>query len=113
MAVSDSYREYVIELLEPLASVSTRKMFGELGVYANGLFVALAADDVLYLKVSDDSRPDYEAAGMGPFRPFEGATPMQYYEVPADVLEDQELLGAWLAKAIAAAESKPAKKRRR
>ncbi|HEY1014183.1 MAG TPA: TfoX/Sxy family protein [Herpetosiphonaceae bacterium] len=113
MAVSDSYRDYIVELLEPLAAISTRRMFGGLGVYANGLFVALASDDVLYFKVDDGNRPDFEAAGMAPFRPFGEDRPMQYYEVPADVMEDQELLGEWLDKSIAAAENKPAPKKRR
>ena len=41
---------------------------------------------------------------MAPFRPYgEGGEVMQYYEVPADVLEDPEALGAWVGAAIGVA----------
>jgi DNA transformation protein len=39
---------------------------------------------------------------MRPFRPFgEGGEVMQYYEVPADVIEDPDALEAWGAEAVA------------
>ena len=38
---------------------------------------------------------------MGPFRPFgEGGEVMQYYELPAELLEDPEALGPWVDKAV-------------
>jgi DNA transformation protein len=85
-------------------------MFGGLCFFAEGRAFALADDGVVYFKVDDSNRPDFEAAGMGPFLPFgDPAKPMQYYEVPADVLEDSEQLGAWMAKAIAVAARAKAK----
>lgn len=79
-------------------------MFGGVGIYANELFFALLDDDTLYLKVDDVTRPQFQGRGMAPFRPYgeEGET-MQYYEVPADVLEDPEDLGVWVEAAIAVA----------
>jgi TfoX/Sxy family transcriptional regulator of competence genes len=41
---------------------------------------------------------------MTPFRPYgEDGEVMHYYEVPVDVLEDPEALGAWVEAAIAVA----------
>jgi DNA transformation protein len=63
------------------------------------------AEDTLYFKVDDSNRPEFEAAGMGPFLPWgDPERPMQYYELPAEVLEDPDQLAPWMAKAIAVAE---------
>src|SRR5256712_12493479 len=88
-------------------------MFGGVGIYAGDLFFALVADDALYLKGDDASRPEFEARGMSPFRPFgEDGEVMQYYQVPADLLEDVEALRPWAVQAVAAAERKGAKRKR-
>ena len=108
MAVSESFRIFVLEQLDRVAtSVRGRRMFGGLGIYSDDLFFALADDDVLYLKVDDSNRADFEARGMGPFMPagYDGAT-MPYYEVPADALEDAEALRPWVEGAIAVAAAK-------
>jgi DNA transformation protein len=100
MAVTPEYLEFVLEQLGRVAPVTSRAMFGARGVYSNGFFFAVLDNDTLYLKVDDTTRPDYEAAGMGPFRPFEGAASMQYYELPADLLEDADRLRPWVDAAI-------------
>ncbi len=89
-------------------------MFGGVGIYAGQLFFALIADDTLYFKVDDSNRPDFERLGMKPFRPYgEDGEVMQYYEVPADLLEDPEALRPWAEKAIAVAATKRKGKRER
>ena len=56
------------------------------------------------VKVDDETRPRFEERGLTPFRPYgEAGEVMQYYEVPADVLEDADALGAWVEAAIAVA----------
>lgn len=101
MGVSRSYREFIEEQLEAVLPIRTRAMFGGLGIYSGDLFFALVDDDVLYFKVDDRTRGDFEAVGKGPFLPYgDPDRPMQYYEVPADVLEDPEQLGEWAGKAL-------------
>src|SRR5438445_12866246 len=88
-------------------------MFGGVGIYASERFFALIADDTLYLKVDGSNRPDFETCGMGPFRPYgEGREVMQYYEVPADLLDDPEALRLGAEKAIAVAGRKNVKRSR-
>lgn len=77
-------------------------MFGCIGVYSGESFFAIIADDTLYFKVDDSNRPDYQARGMRPFRPYGNQSRiMSYYEVPGEVLEDPEKLRPWVEKALA------------
>ena len=101
MAVSPSYRTFVLEQLTGPSPTTAKAMFGGVGLYCQGLFFALIADDTLYLKVDATTRPDFERVGSGPFRPYGGESHvMQYYELPADVLEDREAARPWVDRAI-------------
>jgi DNA transformation protein len=114
MAVSESYRGFVVEQLGRVAPVSAKLMFGGVGIYSQGCFFALVAEDRLYFKVDDATRPDFERAGMEPFRPFGEDSAMGYYEVPVNVMEDPEQLALWMRKAIeVAAQAKRPKKKRK
>jgi DNA transformation protein len=110
MSVSDEYLTYVIDQLEGLGPVRSKRMFGGAGLYFEDLFFAIVADDVLYFKVNGSNRADYEAEGMGPFKPYpDKDTVMQYYEVPIDVLETKNTLRDWADKAVRVAERKAKK----
>jgi DNA transformation protein len=116
MPISAEYLQYVLDQLETSGSITARKMFGGAGLYLDNVFFALIADDVLYFKVDDSNRPDYEKAGMKPFKPFgEKSYIMQYYEVPVAVLDDREELQIWVDKALSVAIRKlsSGKKKRR
>ncbi len=115
MSVSEGFRTFVLEqLARTTRDVRARSMFGGVGLYAGDLFFALIDDDVLYLKVDDVNRPWFEARGMGPFQPYgEGGEAMQYYEVPADLLDDAEALAPVASAAIEVARRARAKKRPR
>jgi DNA transformation protein len=86
-------------------------MFGGVGIYSAEIFFALIADDTVYFKVDESTRPDFEARGMGPFRPFgdEGGT-MKYYQLPEEILEDLEALGSWAEKAVSVARQSKARR---
>lgn len=109
MAVSSSFRVLVLDQLSrAMPRIRARTMFGGVGIYSGEIFFALIADDTLYFKVDDSTRPDFVARGMGPFRPFgdDGGT-MQYYQLPEDLLEDPDALRPWAEKAVAIARAKP------
>ena len=112
MAVSESYRDFVLEQLGRATPVTGKSMFGGVGIYAQGLFFALIAEDRLYFKVDDTTRRDFERLGREPFRPFGEDSAMGYYEVPADVVEDPLQLAAWMKKAIDVAAKAKGKKRK-
>ncbi|UCC75017.1 MAG: TfoX/Sxy family protein [Gemmatimonadota bacterium] len=101
----DSFVEYVLDQLQRLGPVEAKAMFGGHGLYHGGVFFGVVYDGRLYFKTDETTRPDYEIRGMGPFRPNPKQTLKTYYEVPVDVLEDDEALVGWAERALAAAES--------
>jgi DNA transformation protein len=113
MAVTDEFLQYVLGQLSALGGLSTRRMFGAVGLYCDGAFFGLIAGDVLYFKVGESNRADFEARGMARFRPFPDRSPasMGYYEVPADVLEDQDECVQWAQRsAIVASRTRTGKR---
>lgn len=111
MPVSDSYRAYVLEQLEGIGRLRSRSMFGGVGLYGEDLFFALIANNTLYFKVDESNRDDFTARGMGPFRPFpdKPGYEMQYFQVPADVIEDADTLAEWARKSLRVAAAAPRK----
>src|SRR5262245_20686076 len=89
LASSSGFEAFVIDQLSELGDVVPRKMFGGVGLYCDAIFFGLIARDELYLKVDDQTRPLFEAAGSTPFRPYDDRpAAMQYYAVPVAVLEN-------------------------
>ncbi len=97
----DSFVDYVLDQLHGLGAVRARAMFGGYGLYHGDAFFGIIHDGRLFFKTSDATRPEYEERGMGPFRPNPGQTLKSYYEVPVDVLEDDEELAHWALRAAA------------
>jgi DNA transformation protein len=113
MAVSPEYRDFVLEQLGRVVPVTSRAMFGGVGIYSEGMIFGLMDDDTTYLKVDDGNRGSFEAVGMKPFNPFgDDKHVMQYYELPADLLEDADALRPWVAGALDAARAARRKKKR-
>ncbi len=112
MPVTPGFRDYIVEQLERTAPVTTRAMFGALGVYSDGVFFAIVDDDTLFFKVDDVTRPAYLQAGMPPFMPGGTVQSNNYYQVPVEVLEDPASLGEWMRSAIDVGRASKRPKRR-
>jgi DNA transformation protein len=115
MAVSDTFRDYVLEQLAGLGAVSWRRMFGGVGLYAEGAFFAVMDNDQVFFKVDDATRPAYQALGARPFTPMPGRErPMMgYFEVPGSLLDDRDEVVRWARQAVGVARSAAAGKPRR
>jgi DNA transformation protein len=112
--MADDQAEFVLAKLQVVGPVVSRRMFGGVGFYLDGVFFALLLHDRLYFKTDDANRGDFEAAGMEPFRPFADRRESKtYFEVPERVLQNRATLKAWGEKAVEAARSRSAKKARR
>lgn len=97
---------YVTEQLQRWAPVSARRLFGGNGIYRGGTIFGIVSRDTLFFRTDEINQPDFVAAGMGPFRvkrPGKDFLSLAYHEVPADIIEDPELLAQWAGRAFAAA----------
>jgi DNA transformation protein len=115
MSVSADYLDYVLEQLAGLGGLTTRRMFGGVGLYHGDLFFALIDDDTLYFKVDDSNRTDYQSRGARPFRPYKDRpeVSLTYFEVPAEIMEEHDDIVAWARRSIAVALSSQARKNRK
>ena len=117
MAVTDGFRDFVLEQLEQCArDIRAKRMFGAVGIYAGEFFFAVIDDDRLYFKVDDQTRPKFEAEGMEPARIVakDGEVmTLGYYEVPIRVLEAPDDLRTWAHDAVGVAQRASLRKRPR
>jgi DNA transformation protein len=103
---------HCLELLSPLGQVRARRMFGGWGLYAGEVFVALIAEQRLYLKVDDDTREAFARAGCVPFVYTGQGKPvtMSYWTVPDDAMDSPALMTPWARLALQAALAARSKK---
>ena len=102
---ADAFAAYCAELLEPLGSVRVKRMFGGHGLYVDELFIAIVADEQLYLKADLTTRPGFEAAGCRPFIYSKAtqAVALGYWSAPEEATESPAQMLPWARLAQAAA----------
>lgn len=107
MAVTDEQIEMVLDLFSGLETVTTRKMFGGLGIYSEGtIFAVLMSDGQLKLKGAGKMAETFDAKGWERWTySREGSdkvAAMPYWSVPDTLLDDPEDASAWARRALAA-----------
>jgi len=107
--------EHLRDLFEPLGPISARAMFGGHGVYFDGMIIGIIIEDALYLKVDEQTRSRFEAAGSAPYvydmrgKPL----PLSYWSLPEEAMDSPQAMRPWAQMAIEAAQRKPPPKPRR
>ncbi len=105
MAITDEQIAFVHDLYADLGPISTRKMFGGLGIYADGKIFALVMSDGTHKLKGAGGMPDaYEAAGWQAWiytRKDGAASSMPYWTIPEDLLDDPEAVCDWARRALA------------
>lgn len=102
---ANEFVTHCLELLAPLGSARSRRMFGGHGFYVDDLFLALIASERLYLKVDAQTRPTFEAAGCEPFvydAKGESVT-LGYFSAPEEAIESPQAMQPWARLALEAA----------
>ena len=68
MAVSSEYLEYIVELLSPVGSLQTRRMFGGVLLVVEDKQLGIIIDEIVYFKViSPDLQGKYRETGSVQF----------------------------------------------
>jgi DNA transformation protein len=106
MALTPALVSHCLELLAPLGTARCRRMFGGWGLYVDDLFVALIANERLYLKADDTTRADFEAAGCEPFAYStrdRAQVTLGYWSAPDDAMDSPGAMQPWARRALASA----------
>ena len=81
--------DFIIDQMSEAGEITARKMFGDYGVYCDGVIVGLICDDQLFVK---PTMAGLEYLGESIKKPpYPGAKP--YIFIPSDLLENTD----WLA----------------
>ncbi len=116
------FAHYCCELLASVGACTVKPMFGGFGLSLDGLTIAWVIDlgggEKLWLKASDSTRQQYEAAGCERFTYLAKGVPktVNYYAAPDEAMESPDLMQPWaqlaLQCALSARKTGPAPKRR-
>lgn len=107
---------YIAEQLRPLGPLAIDRFFGGLSIKSDAVLFAMIMDGSLYFAVDDALRGEYEKIGSRCFSydSKKGRVDVKrFYEVPADFLEDPELLLAFARRSIGAAQISAAARKTR
>jgi DNA transformation protein len=107
--------EYIRELFQNFRPVDVRRMFGGAGIFCDGLMFGLIFDGAIFLKIDDETIPDFEREGSTPFVYTRAKSPgrvgkhsLNYWRLPERLYDDPEELAVWATRAFAIAQRKKA-----
>ena len=107
MASHPDFVAYVTEQLREAGVIRSRKMFGEYGLYCDGVFFAVICDDQLFIKITPQAQAAFPDLPKAP--PYAGAKDAFLVE---DV-EDREQMTRLTRITCEALQISPQKKRRK
>ena len=97
--------EALTDDLQPVGEVTSKSMFGDHGIFHDGVMFAMVDSEAhCHLRADDTTSPAFEEAGSERFDPR-----MPYWGIPEAVRSDQDRLTGWATTALAVA--KAAKKK--
>ena len=105
--------EFIRELFAQFRPVTVKRIFGGAGIYAEGIMFALVFDGAIYLKVDEETIPDFQRAGSEAFTYTRakskgriGRASLSYWRLPERLYDDPDELAVWATRALAVAERK-------
>jgi len=117
MSFDEGLVDWISEALEPMGTVTMRKMMGGATLYLNGTVFAIidsgSYGGAVWMKADEESAPIWEAAGCRPFtyeRKDGKMSSMPYRLAPDDVFDDADEMRRWAELAVEAGLRAPAKK---
>jgi len=114
MAIDEGLYAWVGEALEPMGSVTLRKMMGGATLYLDGTIFGIMVDGELWLKSDAEADPIWDAESRDRFTvTFKDGSvdSMNYRRAPSDVYDDAEAMQRWVSVSVEAGRRRVVKKR--
>ena len=92
MASNPDFGQYVADQCAGAGDITTRKMFGDYGIYCHGKIFGLICDDKLYIKPTEAGRKMLPVVDLQP--PYDGAKDYFYIADVDDHARLSELVKA-------------------
>jgi DNA transformation protein len=105
MSAQQELAVHVVDLLHSFGPCQAKRMFGGVGIFHQGLMIALIADGSLYLKVDSQTRGIFEQQGSHAFSYLkkDKECKLSYFLAPEDFFEDRDACLRWARLAYDAA----------
>jgi DNA transformation protein and related proteins len=114
MSLDTGLIDWVAEALEPLGTVTHRRMMGGATLYLDGTVFAIVALDALWFKGDAASDAEWDAADCERFsysRKDGTTATMNYRRAPDEVHDDPEAMRRWAALGLEAGRRAPKKRK--
>ena len=115
MALTASFREYLAELLGPVGTFSTKRVFGLDGIMADGVLLGFVIDERIYFHTDEETVDAYRDGGGTPYTFTKGTGEFivtSYYSLPDRLYDETDELVRWARRARQAALKSPSAMKR-
>ncbi len=109
MNSGNEFSNYILDTLSPLGEIILGRFFGGTSLKCRGKQFCMIMKNRLYFRVNKNSLNSYLQHDAAPFSYLtkKGRVYVRsYYEVPSDILDDEEILLSWAEIAIEASRNK-------
>jgi DNA transformation protein len=106
LVFSTRFAAEIIDQLAEVGALNSRRVFGALGLSANGAIFGMIVDETLCLKLDEAAFGSFRRLGGKPLRPVSAKPNLEsarYTAVPQEMLEDRDEMLSWVRRAIATA----------
>jgi DNA transformation protein and related proteins len=105
MRNKSSLAKYVTEQLAFLGRISSRSIFGGIGIFIDERLLGIVINGELYLHTNESNVDDFVSRGMDQFKPYPNAFNLttDHHRVPAEIVKVPEQLKEWGERALRAA----------
>lgn len=101
MASSIDYLDFILDQLSNWKAINTKRMFGCIGLYADGLMFGVISKELVYFKVNASSKNNYLKLESKPLKLFKNNSIVaSFYEVPIQILEDSSQFIIWAEESL-------------
>lgn len=96
MAASTDYLDFILDQLSSWKTIHPKRMFGVIGLYADGYMFGIISKEMVYFKVDNNNQAHYKATNSQTLKLFKNNSVVaSFYEVPIAVLEDADRFTIW------------------